>query len=88
MKSLAAWMVLCCGAALAGQEASVLVSNTNSAPTAVVNCDNCSKCRRCNDGCCPVAYNESVDERSTCRRTIFGKVVKRDVKRTVLTPVR
>lgn len=84
MKSLAAWMVLCCGAALAGQEASVLVSNTASAPTVVANCD----CNKCNTGCCPVTYKESVDERSTCRRTIFGKVVKRDVKRTVLTPVR
>lgn len=86
MKSLAAWMVLCCGAALAGQEASVLVSNTTAAP--VVSSPCCDNCNKCNTGCCPVAYNEKVDERSTCRRTIFGKVVKRDVKRVVLTPVR
>jgi hypothetical protein len=33
-------------------------------------------------------YNEKVEDRKTCRKTLFGKVIKREVKRTTLTPVR
>jgi len=53
-------------------------------------CNNCSKCvaDSC-DSCCKVqVYNEKVEDRKTCRKTLFGKVIKREVKRTTLTPVR
>lgn len=56
------------------------------APTVVVVNAGC-KNGCCGNNCDPV-YNEKVDEKSTCRRTLFGRVVRRDVKRTVLTPVR
>jgi len=97
MKTLCAWMVLgvCC-VANAGEYQSVLVNKTEA--PAVSNCcnkcsdgcDNCSKCVAdgC-DSCCKVqVYNEKVEDRKTCRKTLFGKVIKREVKRTTLTPVR
>lgn len=102
MKGLiCAWMLVLGSFCYGGEEASVLVSPTpadntavtsapvTSTPTVVVvtkrGCKNCASC--CGDRCEPV-YSEKVDERSTCRRNVFGKVVRRDVKRTVLTPVR
>ena len=98
MKTLCAWMVLgvCC-VANAGEYQSVLVNKTEApvvkteAPVVSTNsCNNCSKCvaDSC-DSCCKVqVYNEKVEDRKTCRKTLFGKVIKREVKRTTLTPVR
>jgi len=98
MKTLCAWMVLgfCC-VANAGEYQSVLVNKTeapvvSASPvvTASNSCNNCSKCvaDSC-DSCCKVqVYNEKVEDRKTCRKTLFGKVIKREVKRTTLTPVR
>lgn len=104
MKTLCAWMVLgvCC-VANAGEYQSVLVNKTeapvvaspvvsvsNSCNKCSQGCDNCSKCvaEGC-DSCCKVqVYNEKVEDRKTCRKTLFGKVIKREVKRTTLTPVR
>lgn len=80
MKILCAWMMLgiCCVAS-AGEVQSVLVKE---APVLATNC-----CNKCDDGCCTV-YNEKVEDRKTCRKTLRGKVIRREVKRTVLTPVR
>jgi hypothetical protein len=98
MKTLCAWMVLgvCC-VANAGEYQSVLVNKTEApvvsaspVATASNSCNNCSKCvaDSC-DSCCKVqVYNEKVEDRKTCRKTLFGKVIKREVKRTTLTPVR
>jgi hypothetical protein len=82
---------VCC-VANAGEYQSVLVNKTeapvvetSSNPTS--NC--CNKC--VSDSCdtCKVqVYNEKVEDRKTCRKTLFGKVIKREVKRTTLTPVR
>ena len=87
MKTLCAWMVLgvCC-VANAGEYQSVLVNKTEA--PAVSNC--CNKSSKCvADSCCKVqVYNEKVEDRKTCRKTLFGKVIKREVKRTTLTPVR
>jgi hypothetical protein len=84
MKILAAWMIVCSAVAFGGETAepvSVLKNAPEAAkPVVVSDCANC--CVNCN------VYSEKTDERSTCRKTIFGKVVKRDFKRTVLTPVR
>ena len=94
---------VCC-VANAGEYQSVLVNKTeapvvSASPVATVSnscnkcsqsCDNCSKCVAdgC-DSCCRVqVYNEKVEDRKTCRKTLFGKVIKREVKRTTLTPVR
>ena len=94
MKTLCAWMVLgvCC-VANAGEYQSVLVNKTeapavsNCCNKSSESCDNCSKCVA--DSCCKVqVYNEKVEDRKTCRKTLFGKVIKREVKRTTLTPVR
>ena len=88
MKTLCAWMVLgvCC-VANAGEYQSVLVNKTEA--PAPVSSDCCNKCDSCNDSCCKVqVYNEKVEDRKTCRKTLFGKVIKREVKRTTLTPVR
>ena len=84
MKVLAAWMVIGLGVAFAGEEKSVLVNEQPTTTPVVVtaNCSNGKCCKNC------TVYNESVDEKSTCRKTIFGKVIRRDVKRVVLTPVR
>jgi len=81
MKVLAAWMVIGLSVAFAGEEKSVLVKEQQSTPV-TADCSNGKCCKNC------TVYNESVDEKSTCRKTIFGKVVRRDVKRVVLTPVR
>lgn len=85
MRMLCAWMVLSSAVAFGGEEASVLVS----APTPVIAQTSCRGCKDncCKDSCCTV-YNTKVEEKSSCRRALFGRVIKRDVKRTVLTPVR
>ena len=85
MKTLCAWMVLgvCC-VANAGEYQSVLVNKTEAPAVSVSNC-----CNKSSDSCCKVqVYNEKVEDRKTCRKTLFGKVIKREVKRTTLTPVR
>ena len=94
MKTLCAWMVLgvCC-VANAGEYQSVLVNKTEApvvetAATPTSNCFNKCVSDGC-DNCCKVqVYNEKVEDRKTCRKTLFGKVIKREVKRTTLTPVR
>jgi|APCry1669189241_1035207.scaffolds.fasta_scaffold89947_1 hypothetical protein len=95
MKILCAWMVLgvCC-VANAGEYQSVLVNKAEAVEAVAVSkntdCDNCSKCvtNSCDDCCKVQVYNEKVEDRKTCRKTLFGKVIKREVKRTTLTPVR
>jgi hypothetical protein len=92
-----AWMALMAGVCYGGQEASVLVSPTPApavvvAPAPVVVTATPVVVSGCTSGCCgdkcsPV-YTAKTDERSSCRRTVFGKVVRRDVKRTVVAPVR
>lgn len=89
-----AWMVLAAGVCYGGEEASVLVSPTPAvvvapAPVVVTATPVVVGCTTgCCSGKCDPVYTAKTDERSTCRRTVFGKVVRRDVKRTVLTPVR
>lgn len=78
MKILIAWTALVSASlAMAGEEVSVLKNPPAKAD-----------CTKCETNCCPTVYSERTDERSTCRKTVFGKVVRRDVRRTTLTPVR
>lgn len=79
MRMLAAWMVLVvCSTVTVGGE----LAQTAQVSTV----KSCCKGNVCNS--CPVVYNEKVEERSSCRKTVFGKVVRRDVKRTTLSPAR
>lgn len=79
-------LVFCvvCSAAFGGEERSVLVpAPAAAAPVAVT--------VECRGGCCGPAcrlYNEKVTEEDTCRRTLRGGYVKRQVVRKVYTPVR
>jgi len=102
MKSVMfAWMVLMAGVCYGGQEAftpvvdvprEVLVPSTvvvAPAPVVVTATPVVSGCTSgCCGGKCSPVYTAKTDERSSCRRTVFGKVVRRDVKRTVVAPVR
>jgi len=94
MKSVMfAWMVLVAGVCYGGQEAFTPVVDVSrevlapvvvtATPVVVSGCT--SGC--CGGKCSPV-YTAKTEERSSCRRTVFGKVVRRDVKRTVVAPVR
>lgn len=80
-------LVLCvlCSAAVAGEERSVLVTTPATAPAAPVAV--VAQESRCLGVACRL-YNERVTEEDSCRRTLRGGYVKRQVVRKVYTPVR
>lgn len=81
MKSVFCFLfAVACSAALAGEEKSVLAP-TPAEPVAVQSSE------ACRGRCCRL-YNEKVSEEESCRRTLRGGYVKRQVVRKVYTPVR